>query len=121
MTVATPKLRAALFSSSRSLMPTARPMPMMGPMSGEMSMAPMMTAVELTLSPSDAMKMAKTSTQRFGPVNVTPCFICKTMSASFSMNCFTTKCSFRRDSMLFSFMMLLFFLSVSDVWPEFVY
>jgi hypothetical protein len=31
---------------------------MMGPISGEISMAPMMTAVELTLSPIEAIKIA---------------------------------------------------------------
>ena len=39
-------------------MPTASPMAMMGPIRGETSIAPMMTAVELTLSPNDAIKMA---------------------------------------------------------------
>ena len=32
---------------------------MIGPISGEMSIAPMMTAVELTFRPREAMKMAK--------------------------------------------------------------
>ena len=50
-------------------------MPMMGPISGEMSIAPMMTAVELTFSPSEAMKMAKISTQRLTPLKLTPLLI----------------------------------------------
>lgn len=64
---------------------------MMGPMSGEMSMAPMMTAVELTLSPNEAMKMAKMSTQRLAPWKVTPLLIWLTVSASFSLSGMTLK------------------------------
>lgn len=75
MSVATPKFLAARRSRSRSLVPTASPMPMMGPISGEMSIAPMMTAVELTFSPSEAMKMAKISTQRLAPLKLTPLLI----------------------------------------------
>ena len=48
-------------------MPTAKPIPMIGPISGDMSMAPIMTAVELTFKPNEAMKMAKISTQRVAP------------------------------------------------------
>ena len=67
-------------------MPTARPMPMMGPMSGDMSMAPMMTAVELTLRPSEAMNMANTSTHRVAPRNDTPALMARTVSASSSLS-----------------------------------
>ena len=42
-------------------------MPTMGPISGEISMAPMITAVELTFSPTDAISMAKNNTQRLVP------------------------------------------------------
>ena len=86
MSVATPKLRAERLSSSTSLMPTASPMPMMGPMRGEMSMAPMMTAGELTLSPSEAMKMAKMSTHRLAPLKLTPLLICATIWCSSSLS-----------------------------------
>ena len=44
-------------------------------MRGEMSMAPIMTAVELTFSPKEAMSMAKMSTQRLAPRNDTPLLI----------------------------------------------
>ena len=67
-----PKFRSERFSRSKSLMPTEKPMPMMGPMSGEISMAPMMTAVELTLSPNEATNVAKMSTHRFMPRNSAP-------------------------------------------------
>ena len=43
-------------------------MPFMGPIRGDMSMAPMITAVELTLSPTDAMMMANIRIQRLVPL-----------------------------------------------------
>ena len=70
--VAMNRLRNERFISSKSWMPTARPMPMMGPMSGEMSMAPIITAVELTLRPSEAMKMATMRMRMLMPRNDTP-------------------------------------------------
>lgn len=48
------RLRSDFLSSSKSLMPSARPTPMIGPMIGEMSIAPMITAAELTFRPSEA-------------------------------------------------------------------
>jgi hypothetical protein len=50
---------------------------MMGPMRGEMSMAPMMTAVEFTFKPTDATKMANIKIQggcpdEFYPVTDAP-------------------------------------------------
>ena len=60
MAAAMSKLRPERLSRSKSVMPIARPMPMMGPISGEMSIAPMMTAVELVLRPSEATRMANT-------------------------------------------------------------
>ena len=44
---------------------------MMGPMSGLISIAPMTTAVELTLSPIEQMKMLNTRIQRLNPRNST--------------------------------------------------
>ena len=66
-------------------MPTAKPIPMIGPIKGEMSMAPIITAVELTFKPNEAMKIAKISTQRFVPLKVTPLLICLINSVSFSL------------------------------------
>ena len=54
-------------NKSKSAIPRANPIPMIGPISGDMSMAPIMTAVELTFKPNEAMKMAKISTQRVAP------------------------------------------------------
>ena len=86
MSVATAKLRHAFLKSSMSLMPMASPMPMMGPISGEMSMAPMMTAVELTFKPSEAMKMAKMSTHKLAPRKLTPWLICSITCVRSSMS-----------------------------------
>ena len=55
-----------------SLIPIANPMPTIGPIKGEMSMAPIITAVELTLRPNEAMKIAKISTHRLAPLKLTP-------------------------------------------------
>ena len=72
-------------SMSISIVPMAKPMPIMGPMRGEMSMAPMMTAVELTFRPSEAMRMAKMSTQRLPPRKVMPALTRSMMACSFSL------------------------------------
>ena len=42
---------------------------MMGPINGEINIAPMITAVELTLRPMEAIKMLKTKIQRLNPRN----------------------------------------------------
>ena len=63
-------------------MPRARPMPRIGPIKGEINMAPMITAVELTLSPNEAIKMAKTSTQRLAPRKGTPASMRSMVSCS---------------------------------------
>ena len=44
----------------------------MGPISGEMSMAPMMTAVELVLRPREAIRIARTRIIMLVPRNETP-------------------------------------------------
>ena len=56
------------FKRSSSKVPTAKPKPLIGPIKGEMSMAPMMTAVALTLSPTEAMMIAKKRIQTFTPL-----------------------------------------------------
>lgn len=75
------KLRSDFLSRSKSLIPRDNPTPMIGPMSGEISIAPMMTAAELTFSPSEAIIVAKISTQRFIPRNSTPRQIISTVSS----------------------------------------
>ena len=56
-----------------------------------MSIAPIMTAVELTLSPKDARRMANTRTQRYGPRKVMPSFILLTTSLLSVRNPFIEK------------------------------
>ena len=51
----------------------SRPMPMIGPMRGDMSMAPIITAVEFGVeSPSEAMNMARIRMSMFDPLKETP-------------------------------------------------
>ena len=47
----------------------ARPVPIIGPISGEISIAPMITAVEFTLRPTDAMMIENARIQALGPRN----------------------------------------------------
>ena len=55
------------FINSTSLIPRPSPMPKIGPISGEMSIAPMTTGMELTFRPMDAMMMAIAKIQALGP------------------------------------------------------
>ena len=91
ITVAIPKFFAARLSRAKSFIPVASPMPMIGPIRGDISMAPIITAVEFTFNPKEAMKMAKISTQRLAPLKLTPLVICSTISFSSSMSCMTEK------------------------------
>lgn len=45
---------------------------MIGPIKGEMSMAPMITAVELILRPMEAIKIAKIKVHKAEPEKLTP-------------------------------------------------
>ena len=59
---------------------------MIGPIKGDINMAPMITAVELTFSPKEAMKMANIRIQRLVPLNSTPLRIDSTVTASLSLS-----------------------------------
>ena len=50
-------------------MATLMPIPKIGDINGEINMAPMITAVEFTFNPMDAIKIAKIRIHRFGPLN----------------------------------------------------
>jgi len=54
-----------------SFTPSPSPIPIIGPMRGEISMAPIITAVEFTFSPTDAMIMENARIHTFGPLNAT--------------------------------------------------
>ena len=81
----------AFLNKFRSAVPTAKPIPMIGPISGEMSMAPIMTAVELTLSPKEAMKIARISIHKVAPWKSTPSVICAITLSSEALSGMTLK------------------------------
>ena len=56
-----------LFKQSKSAIPIANPIPMIGPINGEINIAPIITAVEFTFRPNEAIKMAQMSIQRLAP------------------------------------------------------
>src|SRR5690606_33824829 len=58
-----PKLINALRSVKISLMANANPIPKIGPISGEINIAPITTAVELAFNPMDATKMEQIKIQ----------------------------------------------------------
>ena len=58
-------------------------MPKIGPISGETSMAPIITAVELTLRPTEARTMAQTRIHTFGPLKK---MLLRMFSAAFSVS-----------------------------------
>ncbi len=66
-------------------------MPMMGPISGEMSMAPMITAVELVFRPSEAMKMARIRISMLVPLKETPSRIALSASSCGSRSSVSVK------------------------------
>ena len=63
----TKKLVSACFTSFISLVPRPIPKPRIGPIRGEMSIAPMMTGMELRLSPTDAMIIAQARMKTLAP------------------------------------------------------
>ena len=86
-----PKLRSERFISSKSLIPTESPIPIIGPINGEINIAPIITAVELTFSPNDAMKVANTNTHRFVPLNSIPLRIFSITSLSDALSSLKSK------------------------------
>ena len=69
MPVATPKLTKDFRTVAASLIPTPSPKPMIGPINGEISMAPMTTAVESTFRPMLAITIENTKIQTLNPRN----------------------------------------------------
>ena len=66
-------------------------MPTIGPMSGEINMAPMMTAAELVFRPREATKMAKIKIQRLAPRKSIPALIEAMVSSSGALSSFMLK------------------------------
>ncbi len=67
---------------------------MMGPMSGEINMAPITTAVEFTFNPTDAMRIAQTRINMLVPRNTTP------LSMAFMATCGSSASSPRRRKLM---------------------
>ena len=67
MPTMTARFFSASFTSVVSLVPNPMPNPMIGPMSGEINIAPMITGMEFTFNPTDAMIIAKKRIKTFGP------------------------------------------------------
>ena len=57
------------FISCMSLTPSPRPNPKIGPINGEINIAPMTTGMELTLSPTEAIITATARIHALGPLN----------------------------------------------------
>lgn len=86
-TVAVTKLRKDFLIRSKSEIPNPNPKPIIGPIRGEISIAPMITAVEFIFKPREATKTAKINTQRLVPLNSTPFRIVSIVSFSSSLSC----------------------------------
>ncbi len=71
----TPKLTMDLFNVSMSLIPMDKPTPKIGPISGEINMAPITTAGELVFKPMEAIKMEKIKIQAVWLFTGMPSFI----------------------------------------------
>ena len=54
-------------NKSKSAIPSPNPIPMIGPINGEINIAPIITAVEFTFKPNEAISMAKMSIQKLAP------------------------------------------------------
>lgn len=55
-------------NNSKSNIPKLNPAPKIGPINGEISIAPIITAVELTFKPTDAMMMAHANIHKLEPL-----------------------------------------------------
>ena len=92
ITTITRKLRRESRSRCLSCTPRLKPNPSIGPMTGDMSMAPIMTGMELTFKPTEAMIMAHAKMKTLGPLKYTFLLMdCLALSRS------TKSEKFRRD------------------------
>ena len=75
-----PKFLKELLSVSISLIPTDNPIPKIGPIKGDISMAPITTAVELTFNPIEAITMEKIRIHAVWLLTTIPSFILSIVS-----------------------------------------
>jgi hypothetical protein len=68
MTTITLKFFIDSFTKRLSSVPRPNPKPKMGPITGEINMAPMMTGMELTFKPTEAMMMAQAKMKTLVPL-----------------------------------------------------
>ena len=108
------KLFRERFINSKSFIPTDSPTPIIGPINGEINMAPIITAVELTFSPSEAMKMAKIRIQRLAPLNSTPLRIESTVASSLSLSFLRSRYSLR-NALMAKMFRLSAFITISSL------
>ena len=90
-TVAVAKLRKARLIRSKSEIANPRPNPIIGPIKGDINMAPLITAVELIFKPKEATNVAKIRTHRFVPLKSIPFLTDSIVSSSFSFSWRTSK------------------------------
>lgn len=85
-TTITEKLRTDFLRVSKSLIAIDKPKPKIGPIRGEISIAPITTGIELAFKPTDATNIEQIRIQAFGPlidISAFIEFIVWSLSASF--------------------------------------
>ena len=78
------KFLSASFRSGRSFVPIPNPSPRIGPIRGEINIAPIMTGIELRFNPTDAMTMAQVRMKTFWPLKKMP-FLMEMLADSMSI------------------------------------
>lgn len=94
--VARPKFRNDLANVMRSFIPAERPIPKIGDISGDINIAPMITAGELVSRPMLAIKTEQINIQSWEPPNAIPLLI-PLMVPSISVS--SAKCKRRRTTL----------------------
>ncbi len=82
------------FMVSISLTATERPTPKIGPINGEINMAPITTAVELAFKPMEATKMEQTNIQAVAPLKEMS-FLIASIVSSLSVSSLKSRSSFK--------------------------
>ena len=97
----TPKLINDFFKVSISLMATDKPIPRIGPINGEINIAPITTAVEFAFNPIEATKMEQIKIQAVAPLKgISP--LIASIVASRSVSSLKSKSSLKKCFVLFT-------------------